>query len=219
MKAGRCVKRRIARPWRLAADQERAMQLSRRTVLTGLAGSAALASPTILRAQTRELVMVGYGNEQDLPLIRAGEELGRRHPGVSVQVIGGLSAEALAQIKAARGNSPYDLAVMGTPAIINAIDEDVIEPLDLSLIPTRPTSTSACRPTGWASAARSSSRGSGSPTIPTWSTRPLPPGRRCGGRSSPAASACAGRSRTSASASSPRPARRSAIRRATSNSR
>ena len=111
------------------------MELTRRTVVGGLAAATVLAAPTVLRAQTRELVMVGYGNEQDQPLIKAGEELGRRHPGVTLQVIGGLSAEALAQIKAARGNSPYDLAVMGSPAIINALAEDVLVPLDFGLIP------------------------------------------------------------------------------------
>lgn len=112
------------------------MKPTRRTVIGGLIGTAALASPTILRAQTpRELVMIGYGNEQDDPLKRAGEELGRRHPGVTLTIIGGLSTEALAQIRAARGNSPYHMAVMGSPAIINARDEGVLEPLDLSLIP------------------------------------------------------------------------------------
>ncbi|NKX43619.1 ABC transporter substrate-binding protein [Roseicyclus persicicus] len=110
------------------------MRLTRRTVLGGLAATTTLASPSILRAQTRELVMIGYGNDQDAPLIAAGAELGRRHPGVSLQVIGGLSAEALAQIKAARGNSPYDFAVMGSPAIINALAEDVLVPLDFSRI-------------------------------------------------------------------------------------
>lgn len=111
------------------------MKLSRRTVMGGLVSAAALASPTILRAQTRELVMIGYGNEQDQPLMRAGEELGRRHPGVTLTIIGGLSTEALAQIKAARGDSPYQLAVMGSPAILNAQAEGVLEPMDLSLIP------------------------------------------------------------------------------------
>ncbi|ATX67533.1 ABC transporter substrate-binding protein [Roseinatronobacter bogoriensis] len=111
------------------------MRLKRRTILGGLMGSAVLSAPTILRAQTRELVMIGYGNEQDQPLIRAGEELGRRNPGVSLRVIGGLSTEALAQVRAARGDSPYDLAVMGSPAIINALDEEVLEPLNLDMIP------------------------------------------------------------------------------------
>jgi putative spermidine/putrescine transport system substrate-binding protein len=111
------------------------MRLKRRTVLGGMMGAAALGAPTILRAQTRELVMIGYGNEQDQPLMRAGEELSRRHPGVSLTIIGGLSTEALAQIRAARGNSPYDLAVMGSPAIVNALAEEVLEPMDLSLIP------------------------------------------------------------------------------------
>ncbi|MFK7762955.1 MAG: PotD/PotF family extracellular solute-binding protein [Roseobacter sp.] len=111
------------------------MNIDRRTVLGGLAASSVLSTPTVLRAQTRELVMVGYGNASDAPLIAAGEELGRRNSGVSLRVIGGLSSEALAQIKAARGNSPYDLAVMGSPAIINALAEDVLVPLDFSKIP------------------------------------------------------------------------------------
>lgn len=111
------------------------MKLSRRTVMGGLIGTAALANPAILRAQTRELVMIGYGNEQDDPLRRAGEELTRRHPGVTLNVLGGLSTEALAQIRAARGDSPYHLAVMGSPAIINARDEGVLQPLDLAKIP------------------------------------------------------------------------------------
>lgn len=115
------------------------MKLTRRTVVGGLMGAAALAAPTILRAQQRELVMIGYGNEQDRPLMRAGEELARRHPGTSLTIIGGLSTEALAQIRAARGNSPYDMAVMGSPAIVNALAEDVLEPMDLSMIPNAST--------------------------------------------------------------------------------
>lgn len=115
------------------------MALTRRTVLGGLAGATALAAPGILRAQARELVMIGYGNEQDRPLIRAGEELGRRHAGVSLRIIGGLSTEALAQIKASRGDSPYDFGVMGSPAIVNALAEGVLEPLDMGLIPNAAT--------------------------------------------------------------------------------
>jgi putative spermidine/putrescine transport system substrate-binding protein len=109
-------------------------KLNRRALL----GSAAalVAMPSVVRAQARELVMIGYGTAQDDPIKRAAAELGRRHAGVTLRVIGGLSAEALAQIKAARGASPYDLAVMGTPAIINAIGEDVLEPLDVAKIPS-----------------------------------------------------------------------------------
>ncbi|MEM1067135.1 MAG: ABC transporter substrate-binding protein, partial [Pseudomonadota bacterium] len=62
------------------------MNVNRRTVIGGLTAATALSAPTILRAQTRELVMVGYGNESDAPLIAAGEELGRRNPGVTLQV-------------------------------------------------------------------------------------------------------------------------------------
>ncbi len=110
------------------------MTLSRRTFVA--AASATVAMPTVLRAQARELVMIGYGTAQDDPIKRAGAELSKRHAGVTLRVIGGLSAEALAQIKAARGASPYDLAVMGTPAIINAVAEDVLEPIDTKKVPS-----------------------------------------------------------------------------------
>jgi len=112
--------------------------LSRR-ILFGAASAAALSAPFVARAQARELVMIGYGTAQDDPIKRVGAELARRRPGVSLRVIGGLSAEALAQIKATRGASPYDLAVMGSPAIINAIDENVLQPLDPAKVPSLST--------------------------------------------------------------------------------
>lgn len=112
------------------------MTLSRRHFLGAAAGATALAAPMVARAQARELVMIGYGTAQDDPIKRAAAELGKRHAGVTLRVIGGLSAEALAQIKAARGASPYDLAVMGTPAIINAVGEDVLEPLLPAKVPS-----------------------------------------------------------------------------------
>jgi putative spermidine/putrescine transport system substrate-binding protein len=111
------------------------MKLSRRAFVTA-AGAGLIAMPHVARAQARELVMIGYGTAQDDPIRRAAAELGRRHAGVTLRIIGGLSTEALAQIKAARGASPYDLAVMGTPAIINAVGEDVIEPLTVARIPS-----------------------------------------------------------------------------------
>src|SRR3712207_9033282 len=78
--------------------------LSRRTFL-GAAAGAALAAPSVARAQARELVMVGYGTVQDEPIKRVGTELARRNPGVSLRVIGGLSAEAIAQVKGEIGRA------------------------------------------------------------------------------------------------------------------
>jgi putative spermidine/putrescine transport system substrate-binding protein len=111
-------------------------RMTRRAVLAATAGAATLAAPGVPRAQARELVMIGYGTVQDDPIKRVGAELARRHAGVSLRVIGGLSAEALAQIKAARGASPYDFAVMGSPAIINAMAENVLQPLDAAKVPS-----------------------------------------------------------------------------------
>ncbi|MCA3585435.1 MAG: extracellular solute-binding protein [Methylocystis sp.] len=110
------------------------MRINRRHFVA--ATISVVAMPHIARSQARELVMIGYGTAQDDPIKRVAAELGKRHAGVTLRVIGGLSAEALAQIKAARGASPYDLAVMGTPAIINAVGEDVLEPLTVSKIPS-----------------------------------------------------------------------------------
>lgn len=112
------------------------MTLSRRTILGTAVTAGTIGMPFVARAQARELVMIGYGTAQDDPIKRAAAELGRRHAGVTLRVIGGLSAEALAQIKAARGASPYDLAVMGTPAIINAMAEDVLEPIEAAKVPS-----------------------------------------------------------------------------------
>ncbi len=57
------------------------MTLSRRMFVG--AASATIAMPTVLRAQARELVMIGYGTAQDDPIKRAGAELGKRHAGVT----------------------------------------------------------------------------------------------------------------------------------------
>src|SRR5271163_110631 len=110
----------------------------RRTVIAALA-AAGLAAPAVLRAQATELVMVGNGGTLDDVHKRAGEILARRHPGLTVRVVGGLSAEAIAQIKAARGASPYDFTNMEPPAILNAIHEGVLQEYDRSKVLAFPT--------------------------------------------------------------------------------
>jgi ABC-type Fe3+ transport system substrate-binding protein len=112
--------------------------LSRRTLMAGVAASG-LAAPAVLRAQTIELVMVGNGGTLDDVHKRAGDILARRHPGLTVRVVAGLSAEAIAQIKAARGASPYDFTNMEPPAVLNAVAQEVLQPYDRTKVPSFPT--------------------------------------------------------------------------------
>lgn len=96
----------------------------------GLAAGAVLAAPSLAGAQARELVVVGFGGQLDEPYRRIGQQMAQRHRGVTVRIVPGLSAEVMAQIKAARGNSPFDLTFMEGPAILNGLSEQVLERYD-----------------------------------------------------------------------------------------
>jgi putative spermidine/putrescine transport system substrate-binding protein len=112
-----------------------ARHLSRREVAKRvLAASTLLAAPSVVRAQARELVVVGFGGTLDDPYKRVGEQVQGRHPGVTVRIVPGLSAEATAQIRAARGNSPYDLTCMEAPALLAAVGDGVLERYDRSAL-------------------------------------------------------------------------------------
>jgi len=110
--------------------------VSRRNVLAGLAGAGALlAAPRLVRAQARELVVIGFGGALDDPYKRAAAIVQGRRPGTTVRIVPGLSAEAIAQVKAARGASPYDMTGMEPPAVLNAVAEGVLEKYELSNVP------------------------------------------------------------------------------------
>jgi putative spermidine/putrescine transport system substrate-binding protein len=110
--------------------------VSRRNVFKGLAvAGAALAAPSLVRAQARELVVIGFGGTLDDPYKRAAAIVQSRRPGTTIRIVPGLSAEAIAQVKAARGASPYDMTGMEPPAILNAIAEGVLEKYDLASVP------------------------------------------------------------------------------------
>jgi putative spermidine/putrescine transport system substrate-binding protein len=105
--------------------------LSRRGVGKGLlAAGALLAAPGVARAQARELVVVGFGGALDDPYKRIAQQMQERHRGLTVRIVPGISAEALAQIRAARGASPYDATCMEAPAILNGAAEGVLERYD-----------------------------------------------------------------------------------------
>lgn len=110
--------------------------VSRRNVLAGIAGGGAvLAAPRLTRAQSAELVVIGFGGTLDDAYKRAAGIVQSRRPGSSVRIVPGLSAEAIAQVKAARGASPYDMTGMEPPALLNAVAEGVLEKYDVARVP------------------------------------------------------------------------------------
>jgi putative spermidine/putrescine transport system substrate-binding protein len=51
------------------------------------------------------------------------------HPGVTIKLLGGVTDDAIAQIKAAQGAAPYDTILLGEPRYLQATQEGWIQPL------------------------------------------------------------------------------------------
>lgn len=105
---------------------------SRRAFLTGIGAgtTAGLAGCAGLGAQSQTLTMIDWGYVYNDGVIEAFEE---RH-GVTVerQAAQG-SAETLSQMRA--GRADYDLVPLGNYAVAPAMEEGLIQPLDLDQIP------------------------------------------------------------------------------------
>jgi putative spermidine/putrescine transport system substrate-binding protein len=111
-------------------------QITRRRLgLGALSASTMLAAPHVAWAQSRELVMGSLGGTLDAPYRRAADAVERRNRGVSIRLVPSLSAEVIARVKAARGDSPFDMTTMEAPALLLGVQEDVFERIDLSRIP------------------------------------------------------------------------------------
>lgn len=95
-----------------------------------LVGAAALATPSIVRAQERELVVVSYGGALQEPHRWLGDRMEERYPGLAVRLVPSESQEIVAQIKAAQGFSPYDAMPNGEPPHLIAMNEGYIQPRD-----------------------------------------------------------------------------------------
>ena len=89
---------------------------------------ASLLVPACSSAPNNEVVMISYAGALQIPhrefLARPFEEA---HPGVRVRLVPSESEDVVAQIKAARGASPYDLIPLGEPRQIVAVQEQWIE--------------------------------------------------------------------------------------------
>lgn len=112
------------------------MALSRRQFTRGLlAGAAAGVSfPYIATAQERELVIITYGGQLQEPHRWLGDQLEARHSGLSVRLVPSESQDIVAQIKAARGHSPYDAMPNGEPPHLIGIRDGYIQQVKPELL-------------------------------------------------------------------------------------
>jgi putative spermidine/putrescine transport system substrate-binding protein len=98
----------------------------------------------------KNLVMIGYGGDLATPyqefLIEPFEAA---HDGVSIKQVPSESGDFVAQIKAAKGNSPYDVVPLGESRLVTAINDGWVARLDDKELPNladvQPVFDGACR--------------------------------------------------------------------------
>ncbi len=96
-------------------------------VLATGAAAASLSMPNVIRAQEKELVVISYGGQLQEPHRWLGDQMEAKHPGLKVRLIPSESQDIVAQIKAARGYSPYDAMPNGEPPHLIAMKEGYIQ--------------------------------------------------------------------------------------------
>ena len=95
-----------------------------------LGTAAAAGFPGIIRAEDKELVVISYGGELQEPHRWLGDRMEARHPGLKVRLVASESQDIVAQIKAARGHSPYDAMPNGEPPHLIAMRDGYIQKRD-----------------------------------------------------------------------------------------
>jgi putative spermidine/putrescine transport system substrate-binding protein len=109
------------------------MNISRRTFgRAALATGASLAMPSIVRAQSKELIVISYGGALQEPHRWLGDKLQNEMKDLTVRLVPSESQDIVAQIKAAQGFSPYDVMPNGEPPHLIAMQEGYINKLDPS---------------------------------------------------------------------------------------
>jgi putative spermidine/putrescine transport system substrate-binding protein len=98
----------------------------------------------------REIVAISYAGDLQVPHRKfLADPFMAAHPGVGVKLIPSESEDVVAQIKATRGASPYDVIPLGEPRQITAIQEDWIEQTPREALPNlkdvHPQFIKACR--------------------------------------------------------------------------
>jgi putative spermidine/putrescine transport system substrate-binding protein len=89
-------------------------------------------------AAAEEVTLTDFGFEGDIQNLfreNLADPFEESHPGVTVELTGGISEDAIAQIKAAQGASPYDTMLLGQPRYLQAQNEGWIQPLSEDELP------------------------------------------------------------------------------------
>lgn len=109
------------------------MKLTRRTFTTSmLATGATLASPSIVLAADKELIVISYGGKLQEPHRWLADKMEAEISGLTVRLVPSESQDIVAQIKSAQGYSPYDLMPNGEPPHLVAQRDGYIQKLDRS---------------------------------------------------------------------------------------
>jgi putative spermidine/putrescine transport system substrate-binding protein len=100
-----------------------------------------------------ELVVVSYPGEAQTPYRKfLSDPFEQAHAGVTVRLVPSESEDVVAQIKATRGMSPYDVVTLGEPRQISAVQEGWVEQTPRTDLPNLaqvyPQFISACKDTG-----------------------------------------------------------------------
>jgi putative spermidine/putrescine transport system substrate-binding protein len=100
-----------------------------------------------------ELVVVSYPGEAQTPYRKfLADPFEKAHPGITVRLVPSESEDVVAQIKAARGASPYDVITLGEPRQIMAVREGWVEQTPRDQLPNlrevNPQFLKACRDYG-----------------------------------------------------------------------
>ena len=91
------------------------------------AAAAALTMPSVIRAQEKELLIISYGGQLQEPHRWLGDKMEAKHAGLKIRLVTSESQDIVAQIKAARGHSPYDAMPNGEPPHLIAMGDGYIQ--------------------------------------------------------------------------------------------
>jgi len=130
------------------------MKLANRVVIPGLFLLVLLSVVGCKHKSTaNELVIVSYPGDAQVPYRKfLSDPFEQKHPGLTVRLVPSESEDVVAQIKAARGASPYDVITLGVPRQIMAVKEGWVEQTPRADLPNLshvyPQFISACKDTG-----------------------------------------------------------------------
>ncbi len=121
------------------------------------AATEAPAAPVVTEAPAapaEKVTLVDWGYTGDIQTKLFGELMAKpfmaANPNVTVELLGGVSEDAIAQIKAAQGASPIDTMLLGKPRYLQAMKEGWILPITTADVPnaaeTFPNIQEQCAP-------------------------------------------------------------------------